>query len=1092
MNMRWRLGLDMGAGSLGWCAVRLNEQDSPTGILAAGSHIFGDGRAPSRGDQQGTPLGVERRAARAMRRRRDRFLGRQAKLLARLTLAGLFPADPTRAKALELLDPYALRARALDEVLPPHHLGRAFFHLNQRRGFKSNRKTDRGGDDDAGKIAIGIDRLRSAIAQADARTMGEFLHKRQQSAPDINQIPSVRTRLRPETGEEAKGDGYDFYPGRELVEEEFEAIWDAQAPHHPTLLTPENRALLHEAIFYQRPLKAPKIGKCTLLNSEPRLPKAHPLFQRRRLLEEVNALRVVRPGELATKLTREQRDLLMLKLKDKAKVSFETLRNKVLKLEPEARFNKESENRTELAGDEVFAQMSTKTRFGKAWAHFTDEKQWSILSRLIEEEDGARLDAWLRSEHGLDAEQAKAVAATRLPSGYGRFGETATRRLIAALQADVIVYSEAVIAAGLGHHSDMRTGEVLAELPYYGMTLERHLLPGTGEMTDPPEMRIGRLTNPTVHIALNRLRRIVNRLIRTYGRPEQIAIELGRELKLTDEEKQRLSRENNRNRADAEARSKKLAELGQADNGANRARLKLWEELNRENALDRRCIYSGQQISITMLFSDAVEVDHILPFDATLDDSNNNRILCLREWNRRKRKQSPYAAWGHTDVWPDIAARASRLPKEKRWRFEPDAMQRFTAEDRFIARHLVDTQYMSRLAREYLEALYPEKGEGSGHVWVSPGRLTELIRRKLGLNELLPDHNFSGVKNRLDHRHHTIDAFVVAVTDRSLLQGISRASALEGEEGRERVIVPEPWEGFREALRTTLNAITVWHRPDHGTASKAGLAKGRDQTAGKLHNDTAYGLTGRQDTRGNDLVVSRKPLMSLKPADIEPVPDDVPITKGVRDRDLRKALAHFTRGTEGKGFLQSLERFTRLGPLHFRGIRRIRLIQPLAVIPIKGPDGVPYKGYLGGENFRCDVWELPDGSWKPEVTSMFQAHQPGRTSAIRAACPTARKVLSLHKRDMIAIERDEGVRTVMVVAQIWSNGQVTLVEPHEAGDLNKRNKSEDDPFGYFMPTAGGLKRLKARQVRVDELGRVQDPGFPARKARRRTKPKPES
>ncbi|MFV3075064.1 type II CRISPR RNA-guided endonuclease Cas9 [Niveispirillum fermenti] len=1081
--MRWRLGLDMGAGSLGWCAILLDEQGFPSGILAAGSHIFGDGRAPSRGDQQGTPLGVERRAARAMRRRRDRFLGRQVKLLARLTLAGLFPADPARAKALELLDPYALRTRALDEALPPHHLGRAFFHLNQRRGFKSNRKTDRGTDDDAGKVALGINRLREAIEQDGARTMGEFLHGRRESAPDENKIPSVRTRLRPETGEEAKGNGYDFYPGRELVEEEFEAIWDAQAPYHPGLLTPENRALLHEAIFHQRPLKEPRIGKCTLLNSEPRLPKAHPLFQRRRLLEEVNALRVVRAGEVATKLTCEQRDLLLLKLKDKAKVSFESLRSKVLKLEPEARFNKEGENRKDLAGDEVFAQMAAKTRFGSRWAHFSLEKQWSILSRLIDEQDGTLLDAWLREEHGLDAEQARAVAAAHLPSGFGRFGETATRRLIEALQANVIVYSEAVEVAGLGHHSDMRTGEVLADLPYYGVTLERHLLPGTGEKNDPEEMRIGRLTNPTVHIALNRLRRIVNRLIKTYGRPEQIAIELGRELKLTEEEKQRLSRENNRNRVKAEARSKKLAELGQPNTGANRARLKLWEELNDENCLDRRCIYSGVQISPSMLFSDAVEVDHILPFDATWDDGNGNKILCLREWNRRKRKMSPYEAWGHTDLWPDIAARAARLPKEKRWRFEPDAMKRFDEKGGFIARHLVDTQYMSRLAREYLEALYPEKGEGSGHVWVSPGRLTELIRRKLGLNELLPDHNFAGTKNRLDHRHHTIDAFVVAVTDRSLLQGISRASALEGGEGRERVIVPDPWEGFREELRRTLAFITVWHRPDHGTASKAGLAKGRDQTAGKLHNDTAYGLAGPADKEGRYLVVVRKPLMGLKPGDI----DDV------RDPDLRAALRQFTQGKEGKEFEKALSRFPELGPLHFRGIRRLRLTGRLKVIPIAGPDGVPYKAYKGDSNYRYDVWELPDGSWKADVVTMFNAHQPGWISTIRRDCPTARKVLSLRQDDLIAIEPDGGGRRLLRVVKFGQGGEIVLAEPNEAGKLKERHglPNDSDPFRYVFAAAGSLSRQKARQVRVDELGRVQDPGFPARKTRRRTRPKPE-
>ena len=101
-------------------------------------------------------------------------------------------------------------------------------------------------------------------------------------------------------------------------------------------------------------------------------------------------------------------------------------------------------------------------------------------------------------------------------------------------------------------------------------------------------------------------------------------------------EKKRLNRENNENRLAAEKRSAKLGEIGQHDSGANRALLKLWEELNPGNVLDRRCIYTGEQISIERLFSGEVEIDHILPFTATLDDSNANKLICLREANRRR------------------------------------------------------------------------------------------------------------------------------------------------------------------------------------------------------------------------------------------------------------------------------------------------------------------------------------------------------------------------------------------------------------------------------------------------------------------------
>ena len=1070
--MRWRLGADLGSTSLGWVAVELGADDLPIRIISAGSRIFSAGRDP----KTGASLAVDRRAARAMRRRRDRFVRRQAALLKHLSLAGLFPADAAGRAELEQLDPYELRAKALREPLPPHHIGRALFHLNQRRGFKSNRKADRGKDADSGKIRLGVDRLYAAMRDKGAETLGEFLHQRRQSAADPNSVPSVRTRLRPETGEDKTGSGYDFYPDRRLLEEEFDLIWERQAPHHPAVLTLENRKRLFEVIFHQRPLKPPKVGACTLVPNDPRLPKAHPLFQRRRLLEELNALKIVRPGAAAETLTREQRDLLYLKLKDKRSVTFESLR-KVLKLDPDARFNKESENRKDLKGDEVAAELGTRTRFGKTWPNLSDRAQWEIVSRIREQEsdaDEAALTSWLREVHGLEADQAKAVTGARLPEGFGRFGLIATEKLIGALKAEVIVYSEAVQKAGFAHHSDFRTGEVLSELPYYGAVLERHIMPGTADPADPEEMRIGRLTNPTVHIGLNQLRRLVNLLIIRYGPPEQVAIELARELKLDDERKREIDRRNRENREAAVRRSEKLTGIGVADKGGNRALLKLWEELNLENALDRRCIYTGRQISIEMLFSGAVEVDHILPFSATLDDSNDNRLLCLREANREKRKRSPFEAFGHRSDWPDIAARAARLPRGKRWRFEPDAMSRFDDKGGFIARQLVDTQYLSRLAREYLGALFPGEGEGSGRVWVSPGRLTEMLRRSWGLNSLLPDHNFGGgdqPKNRRDHRHHAVDALVVAVTDRALLQRIAREAGERGHEAANRITadLPMPWENFRTEAGEVLAGIIVSHRVDHGTVAKVGLAKGRDQTAGKLHNDTAYGLTGEKDKKGNEVVVHRVPLEALKKSDH---------IEDVRDPDLRAALRAWTKGLDGKAFEARLLAFPKLGPLHYRGIRRLRIVEPLSVIAICDRDGRAYKGYKGDSNHRYDVWELKDGKWVAEVVSMFDAHQESWSSTTKRDNPTAKKVLSLHQGDMLAIEPDGGGRRLMLVVKFGQNGQITLAEPHEAGDLKRRDATSNDfdPFKYFSPTPGGLKRVKARQVKVDELGRVLDPG----------------
>src|SRR3546814_9047390 len=184
-------------------------------------------------------------------------------------------------------------------------------------------------------------------------------------------------------------------------------------------------------------------------------------------------------------------------------------------------------------------------------------------------------------------------------------------------------------------------------------------------------------------------------------------------------------------------------------------------------------------------------------------------------------------------------------------------------------------------------SLYPARpsdrlpGEGVKGVYVIPGRCTAMLRKLWGLNELLPDHNYvenphSGApKNRLDHRHHAIDAAVVGATTRDLLNKISKAAGRAEEQNLDKLFdgLPTPWDGFREDLRESLARVVVSHKADHGRRRKP--AKDRDATAARLHNDTAYGLTGLTSDSGLQIVVHRVPLTSLKPADLSS-PDRIP------------------------------------------------------------------------------------------------------------------------------------------------------------------------------------------------------------------------
>ncbi|HMT43504.1 MAG TPA: type II CRISPR RNA-guided endonuclease Cas9 [Chakrabartia sp.] len=1067
--MATSLGLDIGTNSIGWC---LYEGDR---IKDIGVRIFSDGRDP----KSGASLAVDRRDARAMRRRRDRYIARRAALLKALVKFGLMPADTAAAKALEVEDPYVLRVKALDHALTPHELGRALFHLNQRRGFKSNRKADRkSGAGEDGKIASATKALDAAMDAAGARTLGEFLNRR-----DPDKGEAKRVRMRPNS--EGAGDGYDYYPDRKHYEAEFATIWDAQTGHHPQLLSEEVREALHRIIFHQRPLKEQQVGFCTFAGfpgvpeKSERLPKAHPLFQQRRLYEEVNQLRIVAAGASERPLTRDERDALILKLQDKQKVTFTSL-GKAIKLAEGERFNKESENRKDLAGDEVRAIMQDKKGFGTRWLHFSPEEQWTILERLLEEESAETLLDWLKSRYALDDAQAEAVANARLPDGYGRFGPEATHLLLEQLKADVVTYAEAAARAGF-HHSDHRTGECFDELPYYGEILARDIAPGKEEYANADERRYGKITNPTVHIGLNQLRKLLNAIIRRYGRPDFIFVELARELKLNEKQKAEQNRRIKQNTDAAKRRGEFLTGLGERDSGGNRMRMRIWEELNPANPLDRRCPYCGEIISAEMLMNGSAEIEHIIPYSKCLDDSASNKVIAHTHCNRDKGQKTPWERWGGTSRWDVIQDQVARLHKSKQWRFGPEAMERVERDGGFIARQLTDTQYLSRIAAKYLASLYPEKGER--HVYAVTGRMTAMLRRLWGLNELLPDHNYvenphsNAPKNRLDHRHHAIDAAVVGATTPARIAEIAKAAARAEDQNLDKLLVhlDPPWPGFREELRERLMATTVSHKPDHGR--KGTPAKDRDVTSGRLHNDTAYGLTGRTNAKGVPIVVTRKPLLSLQPGDLTD-------PERMTDHDLQTALYTATQGATGKEFEKALRDFAkRDGP--YKGIRRVRLCEPLNVIPVRDKQGRAYKAYKGDANARFDVWRLPDGKWVSKwtdreghehsgVVSMFDAHQRGHVEP--KPHPAAKRVLSLRQNDLVAVERTEGLREIMRVVKFATRGEITFAADNESGPLKARHEAGDDPFRYFTTSPSGLQKAKARQIRIDELGYIHDPG----------------
>ncbi len=1007
--MNYRLALDLGSTSLGWAMVRLNAQNEPSAVIKAGVRIFSDGRNP----KDGSSLAVSRREARAMRRRRDRLLKRKNRMMATLVRHGFFPQDQAARKALEKTDPFALRAKGLDHTLLPEEFARALFHINQRRGFKSNRKTDKKAND-SGALKTAISQLRQAMQTTACRTVGEWLYARHQQGLSVR-ARYRETRITKDDGKTKLEKSYDLYIDRAMIEAEFDALWAKQSELNPVLFNDTARAELKDCLLHQRPLKPVKPGRCTLLPNEERAPLALPSQQRFRIYQEVNHLRLLREGLNEDPLTLTQRDLLVDTLETNNKCSFTQIQRLI---GFSRQFNLQDEKRTELKGNSTSAMLSKKDFFGPTWFSWNERQQDAIVKQLVKQENEWRLVKRLQKYCGVCEETAERIANAPLAEGYGSLSAKALEKILPALRAEVITYDKAVRAAGFDHHSHIShaaTGEILPELPYYGQYLQRHVGFGTGKPEDPAEKRYGKIANPTVHIGLNQVRTVVNALLKRYGHPSEVIVELARDLKQSQEQR----KEEQKKQAENQRRNERMrADIAQLLNSSpervrtiDLQKMILWEELS-FNVADRRCPYSGVQISAQMLFSEQVEIEHILPFSQTLDDSLNNKTVAMRQANRIKGNRTPAqaAADFETQGWPmvEMLQRASLMPKSKRYRFAQDGVAQWLREDKgFLARALNDTRHLSRVAKEYLSLICPQNTR------VIPGRMTAILRGKFGLNDIL---GVGGVKNRDDHRHHAVDACVIAVTDQSLLQRFAKASASAREKQLNKLVetMPLPWPNYRDHVQRAIDNIWVSHKPDHGHE-------------GAMHNDTAYGLLG-----GGRVHVRKT-------------------VDGVRTREI--------------GSLKVIE-FSDASASARHGL-----------LPNGEPR--PYKGYKGDSNYCMEIVRNDKGKWEGEVISTFEAYQlvrqhgGNRLRHPKLSVSGKPLVMRLMIGDPVGIEF-EGVRKIYRLSFMASAGTLAFAQCHEA-NVDKRTRSKE--LSYLFKTAGSLQKSNGRVVGISPIGHLSDPGF---------------
>lgn len=810
------LGLDMGVASIGWSLIEYDEKNTGR-IIDNGVRIFDQNLKRDQESQKGESKNKLRGIQRRTRRLRDRRKRRKKALNYVLSDLNMMPSKNNK-KEWDLwvqIDPYKMRARGLNEKLTLEQFGRAIYHLDQRRGYKSNRKS---GNEKEGVVKKEISEVRKAIEETGSKTLGEFLFK----------IQDNHTKEEYKFGEEFWRRIRNKYTHRDMYQEEFDLLWKKQSEFYPDVLTKELKNTLEEdVIFYQRPIgsQAENIGSCSLERDKKRIPKARLLFQEFRLIKTLNNLTVADENGQPLPFSDEQKELIYNYLNKKSTASFNSLKP-LIGYNKNAVFNLEIGEKEELIGNTTNSKLAHEKAFGDDWYNLNEDLKNHIVDVLIYVEDPKKVEKFAldkpqgdtiaeRKKWGRTKEQAKYLRKLSLENGYGRFSQKAISNLFPLLK-EGFRENEAVKKI-YGDNDEDNEKQLLIKLPM------------------PPKIK-----NPVVYHALIELRKVVNAIVREYGLPDTIRVELARDLKNSKKRREFISSKNfeyeKKNKEAIKALSKAPHNI-QEPSRNDIIRYKLWKECK------EICPYTGKPIPPQSLFSGEIELEHILPFSRTLDDSFVNKTLSYSSFNAKKGNRTP---WECTEAGiigeDDLLQRIRKLPWKKRRKFT----QKEIKLDEFISRQLNDTRYISREAKKYLSQLGSD--EWPVKVQVAKGQSTALLRHLWSLNNIL-NKDGDEIKNRDDHRHHAVDALVVALTTPSILKrlsdenkridspewmGESNGSTHQNEELKkrtnDRITFSYPWPSFRKDAIDAINSIIVSHRVSR-------------KVSGAFHEDTYYGTT---------------------------------------------------------------------------------------------------------------------------------------------------------------------------------------------------------------------------------------------------------
>lgn len=820
-NKKYVLGLDIGISSVGWGLIELNENNEPYKIKDTGVRIFSPGENVKTGESKNIARREKRGTRRILRRRKFR-INRIRYLLAEYNflkksnknvISDIYEDLKEQYNTLidnyykeKDINPFELKTEALNRKLSNEELAIILVHYAKHRGYKSNRDED---NDDSGKVKSSIKENEKIMHEKNYRTISEMFTLDEKFNDRIHNTTgdyrmSVNREMVLNDIENVLNCQIKFRLIDEKFKEEYIKIWSSQRHYSKG---PGGNSK------YGGNLIEKMTGICKY-TGEPRAPKQASSTEIFNALTLMVNLRY-KSNENYEKLTEEEINKILELALTKDSVTYKNLKEildketitikglelskkewidclnnfkvKILKLEKNDEVNlneltKEEQEKFEKIKQEKlfskkFIELKTTSAFRKEFSRAFGKNIWKKLLDNIEilDEIAVILTNYKTEEDIIEQVENSEIidnnlieCILHLPNlkDHNNLSLSLIRNLNKLMKTGML-YNEAMSELGY-NFSDLTINKEKFDI----------LLPINSK---------NEISNQRVIRSLAQTRKIINAIIKKYGMPYKINIETARELAKSLDERKKIKRNQEENKENNDKIKKELCELlpnkFQNENKVSSFDLlkyKLWKE--QQNI----CPYSLEKITIEELYDNGiVQVDHILPYSRTFDDSYFNKTLVKTKENQIKGNRTPYE-WFKSDRerWKNYPMYKSyinslNIPDKKKDNYLLTNLTQ-EIENEMRNQNLNDTKYITRYLTSFLKAYLNVPLVDSVN-----GTITSKLRTRWGLNNIThslqsPSYYIKDVdiendikKNRENHLHHAMDACIIACSNKSIIQKIT-------------------------------------------------------------------------------------------------------------------------------------------------------------------------------------------------------------------------------------------------------------------------------------------------------------------------------